>query len=225
MPSRPDIRELAANVKDAFAEMDRDTLLEILTFVVKEYVVEGPPPMLVHQTETVADLQGLSFAQLISALQTRLDLPELQMFAVDGDQVSVRVGGVMQPLIAGRAAAPAPIPAAELPRPQAGVRVVETTLQQRPAAPQPAQTSQNAPAGAAPPPARGLSVRGRPSGEGAPAPQSGSAPAPAAAPGQPPAPGQPAPAQGQARPGTPEQKDKPEGGDDASARFSLLELD
>ena len=38
--------------------MDRETLLDILTFVVKEYVVEGPPPMLVHQAETLADLQG-----------------------------------------------------------------------------------------------------------------------------------------------------------------------
>ena len=226
MPSRPDLRELAANVKDAFAEMDRETLLDILTFVVKEYVVEGPPPMLVHQTETLADLQGLTFAQLISALQTRFDYPELQMFAVDGEHVSVRVGGVMQPLIPGRAAATAPVPAADLPRPQPGVRVVESTLQQRPAAPQPAQTSQNAPAGAAPPPARGLAIRGRPSGEGAPAPQPAQpAPAPAqgAQQGQPPAQGQPA--QGQAQPGAPEQKDKPEGGDDASARFSLLELD
>jgi len=77
MPSRPDLRELAANVKEAFGEMDRETLLEILTFVVKEYVVEGPPPMLVHQAETLADLQGLTFAQLIQALQTRLDHPEL----------------------------------------------------------------------------------------------------------------------------------------------------
>src|SRR5690606_19825056 len=94
MPSRPDLRELAANVKEAFGEMDRETLLDILTFIVKEYVVEGPPPMLVHQPETLADLQGLSFAQLISALQTRFDPPELAMFAVDGDQVSVRVGGV-----------------------------------------------------------------------------------------------------------------------------------
>ena len=131
MPSRPDLRELAANVKEAFAEMDRETLLDILTFVVKEYVVEGPPPMLVHQTETLADLQGLSFAQLISALQTRFDHPELAMFAVDGEQVSVRVGGVMQPLSAtrqpltGAPAEPAPTPAAELPRPAAGVRVVE----------------------------------------------------------------------------------------------------
>ena len=220
MPSRPDLRELASNVKEAFGDLDRETLVDILTFVVKEYVVEGPPPMLVHQAETLADLQGLTFAQLIQALQTRFDHPELSMFAVDGDQVSVRVGGVMQPLLAARQPAGA-APAAELPRPQAGVRVVETTLQQRPAAPVPAQP------GSAPPPARGVSLRGRPQGEAA-----GQAPAQPAAPAapqgqQPPA--QPAaqgqPAQGQPQPSAPEEK-KPEGsGDDASARFSLLELD
>jgi len=201
MPSRPDLRELATSLRDAFGDMDRDTLLDILTFVLKEYVVEGPPPMLVHQAETLADLRGATFAQLITALQTRFDFPELAMFVVDGETVSVRVGGVMQPLVAGRQ----PI-AADLPRPAAGVRVVETTLQQRPA-PAPQQPQ------AAPPPTRGVSVRGRPSGE------------PAEPTQQPPA--QPAPAQ-PAPPAAAGDKpaDKPEsGGDDASARFSLLELD
>ncbi|HEY5946632.1 MAG TPA: hypothetical protein VIV40_14115, partial [Kofleriaceae bacterium] len=98
--------------------------------------------------------------------------------------------------------------------PQAGVRVVETGLQQRPVTPAPAVTS-------APPPARGLSIRGRPQGEAgaqppAQPPQQPAQP-PQASQSQPPAQGQPA---------APEQKDKPEGsGDDASARFSLLELD
>lgn len=226
MPSRPDLRELASNVKEAFADMDRETLLDILTFVLKEYVVEGPPPMLVHQAERIADLEGMSFAQIIAALQTRFDHPELQMFAVDGDQVSVRVGGVMQPLVAGRQGAPA----AELPRPAAGVRVVESTLQQRPA--QPAAPAQPAPAqqpGSAPPPVRGLSLRGRPSGDGAPAaaPPAGGGqppgPQPPAGGAQPPAGGAQPPAAA-AQPG--EKSDKPEaGGDDASARFSLLELD
>jgi hypothetical protein len=207
MPSRPDLRDLASNVKEAFADMDRETLLDILTFVLKEYVVEGPPPMLVHQAETLADLQNASFAQIISALQTRFDHPELQMFAVDGEQVSVRVGGVMQPLVAGRAA-----PAAELPRPSAGVRVVETTLQQRP--PQPAPAPAPAQQGSAPPPVRGLSLRGRPQG----------GEAPAVPPAQPPAPQQPPAAA--APPPAEKPADKPEaGGDDASARFSLLELD
>jgi len=196
MPSRPDIRDIATNVKDAFADADRETLLEVLTFVLKEYVVEGPPPMLVHQAEQLSDLKGATFAQVISALQTRFDHPELAMFVVDGETVSVRVGGVVQPLLAQRQplAGPNPPAAADLPRPQAGVRVVETTVAPRPAAP------------VAPPPARGVSVRGRPSEGDAPAP---AAPTPAAA--QPAAPV--------------EKSDKPESGDDASTRFGLLELD
>jgi len=213
MPSRPDLREIATNVRDAFADADRETLLEILTFVVKEYVVEGPPPMLIHQAETLSDLKNTTFAQLITALQTRFDFPELAMFVVDGEQVSVRIGGVVQPLLASRQ----PLtPAAEMPRPQAGVRVVETTVQQRP--PQAAQPQQ------APPPVRGLSMRGRPSAEPAPGPAQPAAPAAPAA-NAPTQPTGPAAAERPARPDRPD-NDKPEGsGDDASARFSLLELD
>jgi len=192
MPSRPDLRDIATNVKDAFADADRETLLDVLTFVIKEYVVEGPPPMMIHQAETLADLKGASFAQVISALQTRFDFPELAMFVVDGEHVGVRIGGVVQPLLPGRQPA-----AADLPRPSAGVRVVETAVQQRPAPAAPP------PQASAPPPARGLSVR-----EAAPAPA------------------QPAPAQ-PAQPAAPASSDKPEsaGGDDASTRFGLLELD
>lgn len=217
MPSRPDIREISSNVREAFTEADRETLLDILTFVIKEYVVEGPPPMMIHQAETLTDLQGASFAQLITAMQTRFDHPELAMFVVDGQQVSVRVGGVMQPLLAART--PMGATAAELPRPAAGVRVVESNVQQRPPQPappapgvqmidtRPAPAPQPA-AAAAPPPARGVSVRGAP------------APTPPAAQGAQAA--APAPAAGQ--PAAPDKPEKPEG-DDASARFSLLELD
>ena len=212
MPTRPDLRQIATNVKDALADCDRETLLDLLTFVLKEYVVEGPPPMLMHQAETIADLGGLSFAQLVVALQTRLDLPELALFAVDGERVSVRVGGVMQALDASRAAPPA----AELPRPAAGVHIVETTLQQRP--PTPTQPAQVAAAreqqGTAPRPSGGLSLRGQPTGGGAGAP----------APAQPAAPAAPAPGAAPAAAPAGEKKDSPEG-DDASARFSLLELD
>ena len=217
MPSRPDIRDLATNVRDAFADADRDTLLDVLTFVVKEYVVEGPPPMLIHQAETLSDLKNMSFGQLIAALQTRFDHPELAMFVVDGEGVGVRINGVVQPLLARAAAAPASFvdtrPQAA-PPPAPGVRVVEATLAPRPPAPAPAPAAPPAaparPAGEAPPPSRGLSIRGRPSGGDAPAPAA-PAPAPAAAPATTP----PAPA-----------PEKPEGsGDDASARFSLLELD
>jgi hypothetical protein len=212
MPTRPDLRDLVANVREAFADSDRETLLDILTFVVKEYVVEGPPPMLMHQAETIAELGGLSFAQLVTALQTRLELPELAMFAVDGDQVSVRIGGVMHALQPGRTP-----PAAELPRPSAGVRVVETNVTPRPAAPTPEQPPPRA-AGQAPPPSRGLSVRGRgDAGAGASSPPGGAPPSEGAAPtpsGSP-----------SAAPAPRKEEGSSTSGDDASERFSLLELD
>jgi hypothetical protein len=128
----------------------------------------------------------------------------------------VRIGGVVQPLLAARQ--PLGGGAADLPRPQAGVRVVETTLQQRPApAPPPTQIP-----GTAPPP-RGLSVRGQPTATGgaAPPPRAATPPPPAAAqPAGPPAGQPPVPAAPAAVPEKPESS-----GDDASARFSLLELD
>lgn len=203
MPSRPDLRDLVTSVRTAFADADRETLLEVLTFVVQEYVVDGPPPMLMHQAEKLSDLSNLSFAQLISTLQTRLEAPELSLFAVDGEQVSVRVGGVMQPLVMARGAAAAQ----ELPRPQAGVHIVETPTLPRPASAQPAPAA--APA-QAPRPTQGISLRGRPSGEGAPA-AAPSAP-PAAAPA-------PAPSAGAAAPA-----EKPKG-EESVERASLLELD
>jgi len=226
MPSRPDLRELASNVKDAFADADRETLLDVLTFVIKEYVVEGPPPMLIHQAETLSDLRAPTFAQLIAALQTRFDHPELSMFAVDGEQVSVRIGNVVHPLLPARQ--PIGGTAADVPRPQVGVHVVETTLAQRP--PQ-AQAGQPAPAaapaartGTAPPPRAGLSVRSQPGASGAP-PSGGAPPQPASGPAAPPAaPAAPA-APSSAAPQTGGDKPDSTGGDDASARFSLLELD
>jgi hypothetical protein len=220
MPSRPDLREIASNVKDAFADADRDTLLDVLTFVVKEYVVEGPPPMLIHQAETLSDLRAPSFAQLITALQTRFDHPELSMFVVDGEQVSVRIGNAVHPLLPARQ--PLGGTAAELPRPQVGVHIVETTLAQRPPAPAAQATAPPAAQGSAPPPRAGISVRSQPAGSGgvgagAPAERPPAAAGPSAPAERPPA----APA----APAAGGDKVEPAGGDDASARFSLLELD
>lgn len=219
MPTRPDLREISSNVKDAFSEMDRDALLEILTFVVKEYVVEGPPPMLVHQAETLADLKNISFAQLITSLQTRFDFPELQMFVVDGDQVSVRINGVVQPLLAPRTppagvqftdTRPQAVEAPPRPRPSAATNpsTQPGSLPAGPAGSVPAPSTRE---GAAPPPSRGLSIRGAPTGGGAAAPT-------------PPAPAPPAATTPPAA-APPEEKKPESGGDDASARFSLLELD
>lgn len=225
MPERPDLRQIAGNIREALADYDRDALLEILTYVFKEYVVEGPPPLLVNQSERLEDLAGLSFAQLVSALQTRLDYPELSLFSVDGEQVSVRVGGVMTPLAGGAQAAAAasaaaeaaPPPAAPAPaaRPQPGVQVVETEVVRRPNPP-PAAT----PAAAEARRPTGLSVRGRPSSGGAASPSRAAQPAAPAQPQAAPS-GQPSEAPATKEPPAADAPD----GDDASVRFSLLELD
>ncbi|WP_428268844.1 hypothetical protein [Haliangium sp.] len=228
---RPDLRQIAGNIREALGDCDRETLLDMLTFVFKEYVVEGPPPLLMSQSERVSDLEGLSFPALIQALQTRLDLPELGLFQVEGDQVLVRVGGVLTPLDPGRAGA-AVAPAG---RPPAGVRVVETQLTRpRPGAPAtPGASAPAAPAAAtssarpaAPQPRRGLSVRGRPSEGAGGAPGSpGDAAGPPAA--SPPQPGPGGAAAGAPQQGNPPARESspPDDQDSTSRRFSLLELD
>lgn len=252
---RPDLRQITGNIREALADCDRDTLLDMLTFVFKEYVVEGPPPLLVSQAERVPDLEGLSFAELIRTLQTRLELPELNLFQVDGAQVLVRVNGVLTPLDAGaaraqamvQAAAPTPAPPAppqaqqQPPRPVAGIQMVETNWTRVPArvsAPEPgappvAMGAPPAAAGQPPAPRRGLSVRGQPSEDASSArPSMPSAPAVRdAQPGSAqPQQQQPAPASqqqpSQQPPGEAPRDAGPRGDRDSAAeRFSLLELD
>ena len=223
MAERPDLRQISSNITEALAECDADTLRDILTFVFKEYVVEGPPPFLVHQTERIEDLEGLSFAEVITALQTRLDLPELGLLVVEGARVSVRVGGQSHVLVAD-AGPPQPLPAASAPavRPQPGVRIEEVELPRR--APVQDQSRQ---AAGVPRAAAGLSVRGRPAGDMAGVEsRPTAAPSPSVRPpaGQPGEAGQPADEAPAAPPAAPDKPSSPDE-DDASTRFSLLELD
>lgn len=249
MPQRPDLRQISGNIRDALGDCDRETLLDMLTFVFKEYVVEGPPPLLVGQAERIPDLEGLSLAQLIRTLQTRLELPELGLFQVDGEQVSVRVGGVMTPLDTSRAdasrnrggaepAAPAAAPVVPE-RLRAGVHIIEAQVPMQPprragesraseqSAPDQSRGQareqrgeQAGPRPGAPPPRQGLSIRGRPSaGAAAPAPAAREE-SPGTAGG-----GGGAAAREPAAP-APAQPQSPSGDEDiASTRFSLLELD
>ena len=221
MPQRPDLRQISGSIREALAGYERDALVDILTYVFKEYVVEGPPPILVNQAERIPDLEGLSFAQLITALQTRLDLAELSLFDVDGEQVLVRAGGVRVPLTGANAGVERPLPPSPAPPPEVrttpGVQVVETELTRRPPASGPRASVDEALArgrgdiagvdarrGVTPRPG-GLSVRGRPAGSMA----------------EPPA--QPVKEEREATP--PETATSEPAGDDASIRFSLLDLD
>lgn len=208
MANRPDLRDLTVNVREAFADCDRDALLDVLTFVVREYVAEGPPPMLLA-TEDLEDLRGLSFAEVITQMQLRLPHPEWGSFVVDGPRVGLRSGGAVHPVGAARLPDPAPAASAG----ESAQAASPTPPGERPA--------QNAPLAAA-----GLSVRGRsevPAGVHAmaappqptPSPSAGQAPSSATSLSTAPVAPPPAAAPDEPKPS----------GDDASARFQLLELD
>ena len=211
MPDRPDLRAIAENIQEALADYDRDALLEMLTYVFKEYVIESPPPVLISQVDDIDGLAGLSFARLIEALQNRLDHPELDLFRVSDDQVLVRAGGVLTPLDPSAAPARGQLPTETAP------------TEQRATANEAERRGRGDLAGGrrgvnqAPPP-RGVSISGRPTGAGQGAPQQSAPQAARQA-----APQQPA-SQPPSQPEEPEPKPA-EGDDDSAVRFSLLELD
>src|SRR5687767_6292356 len=102
MPERPDLRKIAADIREALETYPREALADILTYVFQAYVVEGTPTVAATQPERLVELEGLSFAEVIAALQTRLDLPELALFDVSAGRVSLRVGGQLVPVVAER---------------------------------------------------------------------------------------------------------------------------
>jgi hypothetical protein len=188
-----------------------DELKDILAFLFKEYVIDGPPPARATAAliDTRSELEGLSFAELISWLQTHLDVPELAQFEVQGGRVTVKVGGRSQPIEPPVARAPepaaalapsaaaAPLPSAPLP----GAR--------SPSAPPPSQglTVRPIPGTPPPPPTRQPAAAGSAGASGA-APSGGSGTAPNAAPGS-----------GTGAAAKPEEPAEP------ASRFSLLEVD
>lgn len=235
MPERPDLRAIARDIRESLADYDREALVEILTYVFKEYVVQGAPPVLLGRADTIEDLAGLSFPELMRALQTRLEHQELELFQVQDEVVLVRAQGVLTPLTAdqlpqrGRpapvAAAPVADTGASTPRESAAEAMTRGRGDLLGGAPGVVQAPAPRPAPTA---HRGLAISGRPTGAAAsaePAPTR-STPAPAPAAPAPAAPAQPA-AVSTAPPGSKAEPDsKPAEGDDpASIRFSLLELD
>ena len=76
MPERPDLRKIAGDIREALASYPREALVDILTYVFQAYVVEGAPVVHAPQPERLAELEGLSFAGVVQALQLRLDLPD-----------------------------------------------------------------------------------------------------------------------------------------------------
>ena len=105
----PNIRDLVGDIREALDRFPPDALKEILTYVFKEYVVEGPAPIHTAAPTLRDDLDGMCFAEVIRSLQLRLDLPELALFEVQGERVSIKLGGRQIPVEA-QASRPDPIP-------------------------------------------------------------------------------------------------------------------
>ena len=123
-----DLKKMIAEIRGALDQYPREQLQEILAWVFKEYVVEGgaaPAQGALAMLEARTELEGLSFAELITWLQLHLDVPELAAFEVDGARVSVRAGARSIPIEVARHAEPppvaAPAPAVAAPAPRAPV--------------------------------------------------------------------------------------------------------
>lgn len=235
MPERPDLRQIAVSLREALDGLEREALVDVLTYVLNEYVVEGPPPLAAAQVERLEDLAGLDLAALISALQLRLDTPGLDLFRVEAGELRVQTASGWVPLQPGRPVAQ-PAPAAAPPSPPAAPVRPGAHFDERPMTrPEPARPAAaeavargrgdlvGGERGVITPPAprpRGVSVTGRAT--------SGAAPAERPAAAQPPQPAQsqqPQPAQQPTPQQQPQQQSGERKEDDASIRFSLLELD
>ncbi|MDB4964448.1 MAG: hypothetical protein JWN44_137 [Myxococcales bacterium] len=90
-----EIKRVVEEIRGALDGYGREQLQEILAYVFKEYVVEGAAPAqgALSMLDARTELEGLSFAELVTWLQLHLDVPELAQLEVANGRVSVRSGG------------------------------------------------------------------------------------------------------------------------------------
>jgi hypothetical protein len=89
------LRLIVDELRSALDKHTREELAEMLGYLFKEYVIGVAPAQAGAGAllDAKSELDGLSFAQLITWLQQHLDVPELALFDVQGARVSVRAGG------------------------------------------------------------------------------------------------------------------------------------
>jgi hypothetical protein len=195
---------MVADIRQALDAYPREQLQEILSYVFKEYVVEGNAATTgaLGMLDARTELEGLSFAELMTWLQLHVDVPELAQFEVAGNRVSVRAGGRAIAIEAPSTPATAPPPVTTA----AATQVAPPPPQPMP--PAPATSSQSAAPAAA----------GRPNAPAQPMPP------PVAGPTSAPSTTVPASSQPQTQTPASADKDKKDEGGPAS-RFSWLEVD
>ncbi len=97
MTERRDFGLMAQEMREALDQYSREELADLLTHVVRVFVVEGASPVQVDHQEAPAgmsELEGLTFAQLVLHLQMNLPHPELQRLRVSGRDVWAEARGV-----------------------------------------------------------------------------------------------------------------------------------
>ncbi len=231
MSDRHDLRRQTKEIQDALSRFDREQLVDILVHVFRTYVLEGASlsSASVSAPPIADELQGLSFPQVIERLQLRLELPELQLFELQGGRVHVRVDGRLQPIELPTARGDAPShlqvqvappssPAAAPPR-VPGVEVREVVMP--PAAAASATQSASSRPDPRPGAVRATSASASASPAATPRPAAAAASAPSG-----PAPASPSTAAPAAPPAPPKPDRAPEPtGTGGAGRFGLLEID
>ncbi|MCA9524106.1 MAG: hypothetical protein KC609_24230 [Myxococcales bacterium] len=102
-----DAKTIVEQLGEAFDRFDKHELVALLNHVVKTYVLEGaralkPELALIDPPKHLRDL---NFPQLVAQLKAHLDLPELNLFSVVGNDVYVNISGDRQ-LLTNEAANP-----------------------------------------------------------------------------------------------------------------------
>lgn len=90
-----DAKTIVEQLGDAFERFEKAELIALLNHVVKTYVLDGarslkPELALIDPPKHLRDL---NFPQLVSQLKAHLDLPELNLFSVVGNDVYVNING------------------------------------------------------------------------------------------------------------------------------------
>ena len=145
---------MVGEIRQSLEAYPREQLVEILSYVFKEYVVEGAAPIAgtTALIDARTELEGLSFAELMTWLQLHLDVPELAQFEVQGTRVFVRSGGRALPVEAPRVEPPpAPVVAPAPPPPVAAPAVTTRPLPSAPPSPAPPPQQPSAPPASATP--------------------------------------------------------------------------
>jgi hypothetical protein len=96
MTERRDFGLMAGEMREALEQYSREELADLLTHVVRVFVVEGQSPVQVDHEDAPAgldELKGLTFAQLVLHLQMNLPHPELQRLRVSGPDVWAEADG------------------------------------------------------------------------------------------------------------------------------------